>query len=675
LIHLFNTINEERQNWFCWLPVIFGMGILFHHSLSFEPDFFALSVFCFCLLISLILFLIWLFKKDTYYATPVGLVVWGPIIFLLGLWASAYEINKTLTKFLEWPIKEQTLRGTIKAIEMGKGEKGKNRVILDISKEDPKNELGVFPRVGLKVPEKMNLPFNPGDQLEVVANLMPISPPSSPFAYNYRKDCFFKGIGAFGSIKKIMIHEPKEDWGLDKIRFALSQRLRKKIKGQEGEIAAALITGDRSGITLETRESFSRSGLSHILAISGLHVSLVAGIMFLLFRIILGFSYRFCLFHNLRKWSATLVIPATFFYVALSNFGFPGLRAFTMTSLVMLALLFERQPLSLRSVALAALIILAIYPSALFSLSFQLSFAAVVALISFYEDVWSKFSESFYAQKWWKKVAIYFLATTLTTLVATLATTPFIINSFHTFTLQGVLGNILAIPLTGFLIMPLGVFSVFSVPLGGWDWIFSLWRESIALLVSIADNISGLPGSSFIVPKPGQGYLTWFIFGGLWFLLWKRKWCYWGIIPLLGSHCFLFIDQLPQVYVNADGNLAGFRSGEDFYISHPYRNRFIAEQWMAEVGAIVLKNFESPVARLGSIIINARQYKPLRGDEKEMCENAQWEIQLIDGATVLCPEAKVYSQKEIRKKGGLAFWVSEKETSKKEIKTQDRPWS
>jgi competence protein ComEC len=140
----------------------------------------------------------------------------------------------------------------------------------------------------------------------------------------------------------------------------------------------------RDGRSVFGRKAMRDSGLAHILAISGMHMVIMAGTWFWLVRGAWR-CFRRWRFDTRSAWAAVAALFGAAFYLALSGGAVPTIRAWIMMSIMLLAILLDRPAISMRNVALAALIILAWTPEILFSPSFQMSFAAVVGLIAVYE--------------------------------------------------------------------------------------------------------------------------------------------------------------------------------------------------------------------------------------------------------------------------------------------------
>jgi competence protein ComEC len=417
----------------------------------------------------------------------------------LGFAAAKLRTDQLVTPFLPTKIETITVTGRIIDIEHQP-----NRYRLTLNNLTFSETIPPLHKIRLSMSATRPLDATVGNRVSLQASLLPLSDPVSLNGYNFRRQAYFQGISATGRIKSPLQIIEKQDrrlW-LTTMRYHLTQVIRRHLGGQAREIAAALITGDRSGIHPHICQAFTDAGLAHILAISGLHLTLVAGLVFLVFRRSLALIPYLAENHPIKKWTAALVIIATFAYLAISGFGIPGQRAFVMITIVMAGILLDRNPLSMRLVAIAASVILLFRPESLLSASFQLSFAAVVALIAAYEGGWAPLRQWSLEGGLTRRLVIYGAGLIATTLIATIATTPYTIAIFNRVTLQTIIGNFLAIPLTSILIMPAATLSVLSLPFGGCDLFFSLFSFGLEYLIRIAKIVSSWPGAAMVVPTP-----------------------------------------------------------------------------------------------------------------------------------------------------------------------------
>jgi competence protein ComEC len=452
---------QDRDRWFLWSPILFGLGIHCYFSGLIMN-----SIQIYWIIGAGVLLLI-LGRKTLWVYAGISSICIG-----LGIGASYYKTENIASHYTkldsEWGGR---IKATVKNIDvMG----GQIRLLLD----DVKARDQSLHRIRVNFRHKKNQPneelmskLRPGVRISAYVRLSPIPPRETPLNYDFQFWSFFQGVEAigFGGTSSIRVYEPKEDFGwFEQLRYTITKKIRNEGLGQPGEIAIALITGYVSGIDKSIRDDFAGSGIAHILAISGLHLSLIGGMMFLIFRRGLGFSTNIALHWPLKKIAAMLAVLCSYFYLKISGEGIPTLRAFIMFSLIMGGIVWDRDPISLRSVAWAALGVLTLKPESMYSPSFQMSFAAVIGLIGTYEYFRER-SWNMHAKKdaaWYKKSAVYIAGSALSSLIASVATLPFIMHTFHRFSWHSIEANLIAIPLMSFWIMPWAIVVVISMPFG-----------------------------------------------------------------------------------------------------------------------------------------------------------------------------------------------------------------
>ena len=589
-----DSLNAETDRWFLWWPVGMGVGALLYFNLPFEPPLLP-ALFIFLGLVALFKTSLNRFFLCAFLSISVGFV------------AGKVRTEILSTPMLTHKVKDVFVTGVIKDIEHPAYKKGsKRRIILtDVVYEDSIKKAPHALRLNIA---DHFIEGKPGDRVRCFADLIPISYPLSLHGYDFQIQAYFAGIGAVGRVKKacsLTMAAPRTF--LSRIRYQLTQTLRHAMPGPTGQIAAALVTGDKSGIPKDIRQNFTDAGIAHILAISGLHISLVAGLIFLVMR--RGFSLIPFLAERffIKKWAAVVAIFTTGGYLAISGFGFPAQRAFFMTALVMIGVCLDRTPLSMRSLSLAATVILCFFPESILSISFQLSFAAVIGLVAVFEGGWTPLRIWISSGPWWRKYLDHGFGIMTTTLVATLATTPLIISTFNRFTLQALAGNLLAIPLTSLWIMPMAALALLSLLFGEFSWLFKIWHYGLSLLVVTADKIAHLPGSVILVATPYFPFLMLTTLGGLWFCLWKGRWRLWGLGLIALGIPFLFYDHHPGIYVTED--VIAYRSGKTLKASSLKRGKFALDIWVRELGLTKIEPWDTQVTLyLGYVTLLADPY-------------------------------------------------------------------
>jgi competence protein ComEC len=411
--------------------------------------------------------------------------------------------------------------------------------------------------------------------------------------YDAQFDAYFKELSAFGKVLKVISTGPSR-FSLDPVsraRAALSDLLRARLPASVAPLATALITGDKSGISLKTREDFTRSGLSHMLAISGLHMGLIAWLIFAVLTKLLVLIPHLATRFLVKKIAAVCVIPFLFGYLIISGVSFSALRAFIMVTLSMLSIILNQRAISLRNTAIAACIILLMYPESVYSVSFQLSFASVIGLCYAY-------SEAFVQNRRKPKpkvipppkppskvvrflknhVFIPVQQSAATTIIATVATTPIVIYVFQRATIVGVLANLIAIPFLSICVMPL-IATLIVAPI---DLVFYLLGKSLVVLSSMAAFVASIPGSNFFFPRPSLTSVLLITFSSLWFIIWQgRK--RWILSPcFVAGWIMLFFPTPPDIFLTRD--LIGVCESDKFYISSQRFGSFHAKVWSQECG-------------------------------------------------------------------------------------------
>jgi competence protein ComEC len=568
----------EHSRWVHWLPVglIFGIGIYF--TLPYEPSF---LIYLFLLLFG-ISAIFWGYKNPNF-----GLFTYFISGFCFGFCIIGVRVYFNAIEMFNTTQQTTNISGRIESIENHPYKNdGTYRIILDQVKI---NNAVYAAKLRLNISEELAQELQIHDQLKIKASIYPIPMPSSLYGYFARRAAYLQGIGGTARLSKILNHERAAAKPFTQYRHTLTQNLLSHLKEPYGAIASALVTGDRSYIPHKLRQAFVDAGLAHVLAISGLHLSLIAGLVFLCLRRLMCLWTAFSLAFSPKKVAACLAVIASMCYMAVANFGIPVQRSFIMITLAMLAVCLDRTVFSMRSLALAATIVLICFPESLLSASFQLSFAAVLGLLAFYESAWHTLQEKVFQSSSnflsLKKIAWGIFGIFMTTFIASCATTPFSVAFFQRFTAQAILGNLLAIPLVGFFVMPLGFFSVFSLTFGGSDILFWLWEKSLNLLCLIAQQIALLPGAAIQVKAVPTNALVIFSIGMLWLCLWKKPWRWFGTIPIFLSVILWRTFELPFAYISQQCDVMAYHQGNIVYVcDDAKRNTFSVDAWAQEWG-------------------------------------------------------------------------------------------
>jgi competence protein ComEC len=308
-----------------------------------------------------------------------------------------------------------------------------------------------------------------GDRIEAPLRLAAIPGPVLPGAHDSQFHAYFSGVGAYGSVTGAIENVRRAEGfsfarQVQSLRDGIGDRIDTVLAGDTAAIAKAMVVGDQSAISDEIRDTMAAAGLAHIYSISGLHLSIVAGGIYWLLRLVLA-SVPLLVGWPVKKIAAISGITAAFLYLLLAGGldNVPAFRSTIMLALIFGAVLAGRQALTMRNVAIAAIVIILVDPASVFRPSFQLSFAAVVGLIGIFELPRPLVNHT---PGYLRRVTNVVIATAWTSLVAGLATLLFSAYHFQQTAPLGVIGNVLALPFVSLVIMPFGVLSVLAMPFG-----------------------------------------------------------------------------------------------------------------------------------------------------------------------------------------------------------------
>ena len=330
------------------------------------------------------------------------------------------------------------------------------------------------------------------------------------------------------------------------------------------------------------------SSLAHLLSISGIHMMLAGFGFFSALRLALILAPACPNSPATKKWAALAALFVSFIYLILSGASVPTQRAFVTIAISFLAILVDRSALSLRTVALAATAVLLVTPEAWMDPSFQMSFAAVAALVSFHEW-WSATSLRFAGPKGIVGAFLTMLAATaITSLIAGLATAPFAAFHFNRLSVYGVAANVLVTPVVSFIIMPAGVLALLLMPFG-LQWApLAAMQKGLELMLDISHWVASWPGATIAIPSFSIAALSLISMGGLWIAIWQAPWRWFGLLPMAAALAAMVFTRPPDVFIsNTGGNVAFLSEQGALKFLSARRNRFDAEMWLRTSGDAV----------------------------------------------------------------------------------------
>jgi competence protein ComEC len=421
----------------------------------------------------------------------------------------------------------------------------------------PSDSPNLPPRLRVNVPVEKAPKLAPGAKVRVRAWLMPPAPPAVPGAYDFSRAAYFQQIGGTGRALAIEVLPGTAQGGwsafVARARQGLGQHILAHLGGSEGAIAVALANGDQAGIPQADNDAMRRSGLAHLLSVSGLHLTALVGAVMLLTLKLLALSPWLALRLRLVLIAAGAGALAGIAYTILTGAEVPTVRSCIASLLVLGGIALGREALTLRIVAAGALIVLVLWPDSLVGPSFQLSFAAITALVAFHHHPKVRAFLAARDETLPLKFGRATVGLVLTGLAVELALAPIGLYYFHKSGLYGAAANIVAIPLTTFVIMPAEALALLldMVGLGGPAWWVA--GQGLHLLLVIARKTAAMPGAVAMLPTMPDGAYALMVAGGLWLCLWRTRWRWWGVAPFALGALWALVTPAPDLLVTGDG--------------------------------------------------------------------------------------------------------------------------
>ena len=536
----------ERGRLAPWLAVAMGAGILGYFALREEPPLWAAAPG------PLLVVVAWLVATRAPHA--------GWLVGLFGAaglgFGAALLHAATAPPAAAPPLRAVVLSGIVQDVDLlPEGQ----RVTLAGVRFGP--EEPVQPR-SIRVRLRPNDPARPapGDRVSLRALVRAPSAPAYPGAWDFQRAAFFAGQGGAGfAIGPTQVTPGAGDAPpLSGLRAALEARVTAAVPGAAGAVAAALLTGGQSAIPRPDMAAMRDSGLAHLLSVSGLHIAIVMGVTFWVVRFLIACWRGLALRMDGKVWAGVAALGAGGFYMLLTGSQVPMQRSFAMAALVTLALLSGRHAITLRGLALAAAAVMLIAPDALMGPSFQMSFAAVLALVAGWEALRAPVQRLRGDGAWWRRAAIFAVGLVMTSVLAGLATAPFGLAHFGRLQWYGVAANAVAVPLTSVLVMPAGMLAALLMPLGLDGPALAVMGWGCAAVLAVAREVASWPGAATGArPIPPWGLMC-FAFGMLWLCLWRLRWRWLGVPVMVLGLASQALHRPPDLIVSGDARLIGF---------------------------------------------------------------------------------------------------------------------
>lgn len=433
-------------------------------------------------------------------------------------------------------------------------------------------------------------PVPAGARVRLRALLSPPAGAAVPGGHDSARRLWFAGIGAtgvaLGPVQVTRGPPPGPALWLEGRRSDLQALIRERLPGEAGAVAAAFITGRQSAIPPATAQAMRDAGLAHLLSISGLHIAVVVGGVALLARRLLALWPWLALRVPLPTLALALGALAGAYYTVLAGAQVPTVRAAVAAGIVVIGMMLGRQALSLRLLAAAALLILAVRPEALLGASFQMSFAAVIAIVALYESRLGRWlAEVRDEEAWWQRFLRGAAALLASGLVAELALSGIGLYHFGRSGFYGIAANLIAIPFTSFVVLP-SLLAALLAELLGLAWLWPLAGWAMQRLIDLADLTAALPGAvvhSAAIPAPSYALG---VAGGLWLALWRSGARWFGLVPLAAAVLLARAAPLPDLLISRDGRHVAVRLADGrLAYSRERVGSFLKDSWAESVGA------------------------------------------------------------------------------------------
>lgn len=578
------ALEDERPRFFLWAPVWLGAGIAVYFALSREPG--LAASFAPALVFAILL-------ASMARGTLSAVAAMGFLLAGLGFVAAKLRVETVRAPVLERQLTNAQLVGRVERVE-ARFPRG-HRITLDVETLGALAADATPKRVRVRtLGEKAHAgDLQPGTRVKMRVTLSPPAKPAMPGGFDFARAAYFERLGGVGYTFSAIERLPPEGetgWrqrvtaGIEAVRATLNARIRAVLPGETGAIAAALITGERGGISEATNEAYRASGLFHMLSISGLHMVVMAGAVFFSVRLLLAAIPAIALRFAIKKWAAVAGILAALAYLAISGGAFATVRSAVQIIIMFLAILFDRPALALRNVALAAFLILLAFPESLFDPGFQMSFAAVAALVASYEEVRRRFSNPSEPHPV-LRVLMFFGGIVLSTLIASAAVAPFAAYHFHQSQQYALIANLLAIPICNFIVMPAALCALVLMPFALETLPLLVMGKGIEAMTWCAGFVAALPGAVVQIPAiPGVAFLL-MVCGGLWLIVWQAPWRLAGAALAIAGLALAPALPRPDVLVARSGELVAVRGADGALSALPARQaQFELKRWLEHDG-------------------------------------------------------------------------------------------
>ncbi len=605
-----DSLEADRERLPLWIPLLLALGIAGYFALPIEPP-------AVLLLVPALVLLVWWGGWPALWPVPRFVAA----ILLIGFACAKWQVARLSTPVLTDPATGM-LWGRIE--ELAPGSRGW-RITLASCPGHALLRGSHLRKVALSVRTPAPADLAVGDAIRVFASLSPLARPRYPGGYDPGRRAWLRGIGATGyALGGVHRFNPAakgcggdRGWfarsisglrrGISRLRIAIATRVRAGLPRREAGLAVALLTGQRGWLAREDISAMRDAGLAHLLAISGLHLGLVAVTVFWLVRLLLALWPRYAQTYDGKRPAAFAALIAITGYLLISGASIATTRAFVMTGLGLIAVMLRRDPFSLWLLAFAATVLLLLQPSDLLEPGFQMSFAAVAALIGVYEMLarHRRVLPAVFGTGPGRRIFRYLAAVMVTTMIAEFAIAPFAIHHFGAIARYGLLANLVAVPATAFLVMPAGLVALLLMP-WGWEQL-ALWvmGQGTQLVLAVAHAVADLPGAVWHLPSFPAAALLLFALAGSATVIWREPLLKtMALLPLVAALVMVARTTWPDVLIGEAGKLMALRDGPHLWVTSRRAERGSRLAWEQALGVATSLRFDRPPKKNGMPIVS-----------------------------------------------------------------------
>ena len=675
-------VDAERQSLALWLPVAFALGVALWFLVPWQSQRIAVALAFAALALA-------------------GLALrWRPLLVVAMLvvagMASAHWRSARVAAPILAGRTVTNVTGTVESVE-SRASRDQVRVVIAPDIIDA-TDAAMPARIRLTLRGAVPVGLAPGAGVRVRAALVPPAGAAIPGGYDFARRAWFSGIGAtgfpLGPVTVTAAAPPPAGllaW-LDDARADLTRRIIAAVPGQAGAMAAAFVTGDQGAIPLETAAAMRDSGLAHLLSISGLHIAVVVGGAIFLVRRSLALVPALALHWPVKGIAVGVAALVGIGYTLLAGAEVPTVRTILATLIVLFGMVIGRDAFSLRLLAAAAFLILAVRPEALLGASFQLSFAAVIAIVALYESRLGRWltmpSED---EAWPRRLLRHGTALLATGLVAELALSSIGLFHFNRAGLYGVFANLVAIPWSSFVIMPLLMLALLAEALGIGALVWPAVGWSMSLLVMLAEATANLPGAVVRMPAMPAAAYGLIITGGLWLALWRSRMRWWGAAAVATGLVLTLAAPPPDLLISGDGRHVALRLPDGrLALLQPRTGDFLRSVWGDAVASNDFASFAdlpgmacSADACVANVHRDGRTWRLLATTSRDLIDRPDFEAACARADIVVAGRRlprwcrarwQRFDRVRLERGGAVAVWLETGRVESANEPLGDHPW-